>query len=49
VKLTPTERRGLLILLNRRRQEEKQKADRARWEKAGGPKGGNLRYLRDKA
>jgi hypothetical protein len=48
VKLTRTERRGLLILLNQRRTEEKLKADRARWAKAGGPKGAQYRYLKDK-
>jgi hypothetical protein len=48
VNLTAEERRGLLILLNRRRQEEELKADRARWAKAGGPKGAQYRYIRDK-
>jgi hypothetical protein len=47
-RLTYQERVTLSLLVAERRRQLEDAVNRARWEKAGGPKGGNLRRERDK-
>jgi hypothetical protein len=48
VKLTAKQRALLRHQIALKRLEAVQQADRARWEKAGGTKGAQYRYRRDK-